>query len=352
MLIPGLSMSHQVTIKPSGHTFPVEAGESILNAAIEAGFNLPYGCRNGACGACKGKLLKGEVDYGAHQPDTLTDAEKLAGKALFCCATPLSDVVIECREVKSGNAIPPRIMPARVQKMQALSHDVMALFLKLPSNERMQFMAGQYVEFLLKDGKRRAFSFANAPHDDDLLEMHLRLIPGGQFTHYVFSEMHEKAILRLEGPFGSFYLREDSDKPIIFVAGGTGFAPIKGIIEHAAHHKIQRKMVLYWGAKSLHDLYMNELPQQWQAENPNFSYIPVLSEALAEDNWQGRTGLVHQAVLDDYSNHAQNGLSNYQVYCCGAPAMVDIAHQAFQLQGMLEDEFFSDAFTYANPLPK
>lgn len=345
-------MSYQVTIKPSDHTFLVEAGECILNAAIEAGFNLPYGCRNGACGACKGKLVKGEVDYGTHQPDALTDAEKLVRKALFCCATPLSDVVIECRELTSGTAIPPRIMPARVQKMQALSHDVMALSLKLPSNERMQFMAGQYVEFLLKDGKRRAFSLANAPHNDGFLEMHLRLIPGGQFTNYVFSEMHEKAMLRLEGPFGSFYLREDSDKPIIFVAGGTGFAPIKGIIEHALHHKIQRKMTLYWGARSLHDLYMNELPQQWQVENPNFSYIPVLSEALAEDNWRGRTGLVHQAVLDDYSNDSQNGLSPYQVYCCGAPAMVDIAHQAFQLQGMPEDEFFSDAFTYANPLPK
>jgi CDP-4-dehydro-6-deoxyglucose reductase len=345
-------MSYQVTIKPSGHTFQVEANQTILDAALEAGFNLPYGCRDGACGSCKGKVLEGEVDYGNHQPDTLTDAEKLAGKALFCCAKPLTDVIIECREIKSGNVIPPRIMPARVQKMQALSHDVMALFLKLPSNERMQFRAGQYVEFLLKDGKRRAFSFANAPHDDGLLEMHLRLIPGGQFTHYVFSEMQEKAILRLEGPFGSFYLREDSAKPIIFVAGGTGFAPIKGIIEHMLHHKIQRRIVLYWGARSLSDLYMNALPQRWQAENPHLSYIPVLSEALAEDDWQGRTGLVHQAVLDDFSNDAQNGLRDYQVYCCGAPAMVDIAHQAFQLQGMPAEEFFSDAFTFANALPR
>jgi len=342
-----ISMSHQVTIKPSGHAYTVGADETVLGAAVEAGFNLPYGCRNGACGACKGKVVEGQVDYGEHQEKALTDADKQAGFALFCCAKPLSDLVIECREIITNNGIKPRIMPARVQKMEKLSHDVMALFLKLPSNERMQFMAGQYVEFILKDGKRRAFSLANAPHDDAFLEMHLRLIPGGTFTQYVFTEMQEKAILRLEGPFGSFYLREDNDKPIIFVAGGTGFAPIKGIIEHMLHHKMERKMVLYWGAKSLQDLYMPQLPEAWAAAHPHFSFIPVLSEPLAEDGWQGRTGLVHQAVLDDFVD-----LSPYQIYCCGAPAMVDVVHQAFQERGMPEDEFFSDAFTYSNPLPK
>ena len=340
-------MSHQVTIKPSGHVFSVAADETILNAAVEAGFNLPYGCRNGACGACKGSVLEGQVDYGDFQAGALTEAEKQAGQALFCCAKPLTDVVIECREVTANNGIRPRIMPARVQKMEKLSHDVMALFLKLPSNERMQFMAGQYVDFLLKDGKRRAFSLANAPHSDDLLEMHLRLIPGGQFTQYVFNEMQEKSILRLEGPFGSFYLREDTDKPVIFVAGGTGFAPIKGIIEHMLHHKMQRQVILYWGARSGEDLYMPELPQQWQADYPGFTYIPVLSEPSAEENWQGRTGLVHEAVLEDHAD-----LSSYQVYCCGAPQMVETAHQEFQKHGMPEDEFFSDAFTFSNPPPK
>ena len=340
-------MSHQVTIKPSGHTYAVSADETVLSAAVEAGFNLPYGCRNGACGACKGKILEGQVEHGEHQEKALTAAEKAAGQALFCCAKPLTDLVIECREVSANSGIKPRILPARVQKMEKLSHDVMALFLKLPSNERLQFLAGQYVEFILKDGKRRAFSLANAPHHDELLEMHLRLIPGGTFTQYVFTEMQEKAILRLEGPFGSFYLREDNDKPIIFVAGGTGFAPIKGIIEHILHHHIQRDMVLYWGAKTLQDLYLPELPAAWATEHPHFRFIPVLSEALPDDHWQGRTGLVHQAVLDDHAD-----LSPYQVYCCGAPAMVDVVHQAFQAQGMPEDEFFSDAFTYANPLPK
>jgi CDP-4-dehydro-6-deoxyglucose reductase len=340
-------MSHQVIIKPSNHSFSVAAGETVLGAAMEAGFNLPYGCRNGACGACKGKIVTGQVDYGDYQQAALTEAEKELGQALFCCAKPQSDLVIECREVRTSNGIRPRIMPARVQEMQKLSHDVMALYLKLPANERMQFLAGQYIDFLLKDGKRRAFSLANAPHDDGLLELHLRLIPGGQFTKYVFSEMQEKSILRLEGPFGSFYLREDSDKPIIFVAGGTGFAPIKGIIEHMLHHRMQRQIVLYWGARSLQDLYMNELAQQWQAGHVNFRYIPVLSEPLIEDGWQGRSGLVHKAVLEDFAD-----LSPYQVYCCGAPAMVEAAHAEFQSAGMPEYEFFSDAFTFANPQPQ
>ncbi|MFM1910656.1 MAG: CDP-6-deoxy-L-threo-D-glycero-4-hexulose-3-dehydrase reductase [Pseudomonadota bacterium] len=340
-------MSHQVTIKPSDHLYEVAEHETFLSAAIDAGLNLPYGCRNGACGACKGKVLSGEVDFGDYQSTALTDAEKAAGLALFCCAKPLTDAVIECREVSALNGIKPRIMPARVQMMEKLSHDVMALFLKLPSNERMQFLAGQYIEFILKDGKRRAFSLANAPHNDEFLELHLRLVPGGAFTEYVFNEMQEKAILRLEGPFGSFYLREDSNKPIIFVAGGTGFAPIKGLVEHILHQNTAREMVLYWGVKSLEDLYMPNLPKAWESIHPNFKFVPVLSKPLDSDAWQGRTGFVHQAVLDDFAD-----LGGHQVYCCGVPVMVDTALTTFKARGLPADEFFSDAFTYANPTPK
>lgn len=339
-------MSYKVTVKPSGHTFEVADNETILNAALEAGINLPYGCRDGACGACKGRVLEGQVTYAGQLPAALTENERFAGYALFCSAMPKSDLVIESREVLNNNGIRPRVLPVRVQKMEKLSHDVMAMYLKLPSNERMQFMAGQYVDFMLKDGKRRAFSLANAPHSDDLLELHLRLIPGGKFTEYVFQEMPEKAIMRMEGPLGSFYLREDSDKPIIFIAGGTGFAPIKGIIEHMLHHKMQRPITFYWGARSLQDLYLPELPKQWTSEYSNFTYIPVLSEPLAQDEWRGRTGLVHEAVLADHAD-----LSGYQVYCCGNPQMVEAAHLAFQERGMPENEFFSDAFTFSNPQP-
>lgn len=338
-------MTYQITIQPSGHTCSAKVYETVLESAIEAGFNIPYGCRNGACGSCKGTILSGEVDYGDYARSALSEEEKAAGKALFCCAKPLSDLTIECREIIIG-AIAPRILPARVERKQQLSHDVMALFLKLPSNERLQFMAGQYIEFLLKDGKRRAFSLANAPHADSLLEMHLRLIPGGVFTEYVFNEMPDKAILRIEGPFGSFYYHDDSDKPMIMVAGGTGFAPIKGIVEHMLHNNIKREITIYWGAKSREDLYMPELPEAWSKEYPHIKFIPVLSDALPQDNWQGRTGLVHQAVLDDIAD-----LSAYEVYCCGAPAMVEVAHVSFLQAGLSEHAFYSDAFNYAKPVP-
>lgn len=338
-------MTYQITIQPSGHSYQAKAYETVLESAIEAGFNIPYGCRNGACGSCKGTVLSGEVDHGDYAGSALTDADRAAGKALFCCARPLTDLTIECREINSG-VIPPRILPARVERKEQLSHDVMALFLKLPSSERLQFMAGQYVEFLLKDGKRRAFSLANAPHADNLLELHLRLIPGGQFTEYVFNEMPDKAILRIEAPFGSFYYRTDSEKPMVMVAGGTGFAPIKAIIEHMIHNDIKRKVTLYWGARALEDLYMPALPQAWAEAHPNIEFIPVLSDALPQDNWQGRSGLVHQAVLDDFSD-----LSGVEVYCCGAPAMVEVAHASFAQAGLPEGAFYSDAFNYAKPVP-
>lgn len=342
-------MTHQITIQPSGHICTAGASETVLESAINAGFNIPYGCRNGACGSCKGSILAGEVDYGDYASTALTDTEIAAGKALFCCARPLTDLTIECREVNVG-VIPPRIIPARVERKEQLSHDVMVLFLKLPSSEHLKFMAGQYIEFLLKDGKRRAFSLASAPHVDNMLELHLRLISGGHFTQYVFNEMPDKAIMRIEGPFGSFYLREDSDKPIIMIAGGTGFAPIKGIVEYMLHKNIQRKVLLYWGAKSLQDLYMPALPQTWAAEHPHIQFIPVLSEALPEDQWQGRVGLVHQAVLDDFAGSENASLANYEVYCCGSPGMVEVAHASFVYAGLPEDAFYSDAFSYAKPV--
>ncbi|MDR5172160.1 CDP-6-deoxy-delta-3,4-glucoseen reductase [Methylobacillus flagellatus] len=339
-------MSFQVIIKPSDRRFNVEDGDTVLDAAIDAGVNLPYGCRNGTCGACKGQVLAGDVNYGEYFDSALSEDEKKTGKALFCCAQPLSDLVIECREV-AGEGIPPRIMPVRVEKLEKFSHDVMGMTLKLPSNERMQFMAGQYIEFLLKDGRRRAFSLANAPHSDRFLELHMRLVPGGQFTQYVFNEMQEKTILRIEGPFGTFFLREDSTRPVILVAGGTGFAPVKGIVEHALQLGMKRPMTLYWGARTREDLYLHALPRRWQEDNPLFRYIPVLSDPAPEDAWQGRTGLVHQAVLEDHPD-----MQAYQVYCCGAPQMVEAAHRDFQGHGLPEQEFFSDAFTFANPAAK
>lgn len=336
-------MTVQITIEPSQHRYSADPDKTILESALDAGFTLPYGCRNGACGSCKGKVLAGDVDHGDHQASALSEVEKQAGLALFCCARPLGDVVIECREVGAVKDIPIRTMPCRVQAISRAAPDVMVLQLKLPANERLQFLAGQYIEFLLKDGKRRAFSIANAPHDDQSLELHVRLVPGGSFTHHVFDGMKEKEILRFEGPHGSFYLREDSAKPIVFVAGGTGFAPIKGVIEHALHVQCTRPMTLFWGARRPVDLYMNDLALQWAREHPHFRYVPVVSDAQPEDHWSGATGLVHQQVMADFPD-----LSGHQVYVCGAPAMVDAARSDFsETCGLPPDEFFADAFTFA-----
>jgi CDP-4-dehydro-6-deoxyglucose reductase len=331
----------QVRLEPSGHTFEVGPDETILAAALRQGIGLPYGCRNGACGACKGVLRSGELEYDEYQERALHDSERAAGKALTCCAHPLTDVVFEVRELTGAKDLAIRTMPARVEKFTRPAEDVAVLYLKLPTGERLQFLAGQYIVILLKNGKRRSFSMANAPHNDQLIELHIRKSPNGAFSSYVFDEMKERAILRFEGPLGTFYLREDDDKPMIFVAGGTGFAPVKAIIEHAFHHGEDRPMVLYWGVRSLTDLYMPDLPIRWQRDHPNFTYIPVLSDPLPGDDWRGRTGFVHQAVLDDFAD-----LSGYQVYACGAPAMTDVAKKTFvEERGLPEDEFYCDAFT-------
>ncbi|MGH8672633.1 MAG: CDP-6-deoxy-delta-3,4-glucoseen reductase [Burkholderiales bacterium] len=336
-------MSFQITLKPSDHTFTARPDETVLEAALRQGFTLPYGCRNGACGTCKGKILEGRVDYGAYEAALLTDAEKSAGLALFCCAKPLADMVLECREIGAVRNIPIKTLPCRVQRIEKPAHDVVVLYLKLPANERLQFLAGQYVDILLKDGRRRGFSIANAPHDDEFLQLHVREVPGGHFTHYIFHEMQDKAMLRFEGPLGTFFLREDSDKPMILLAGGTGFAPIKAILEHAFHKGTTRPMTLYWGVRSLRDLYMPELARKWQEQYGIFQFVPVLSEPLAEDNWQGRIGFVHRAVADDFAD-----LSGYQVYACGPPAMIDAGRRVFVEKGLPAQELYSDAFTFSN----
>ena len=340
---------HTITLSPGGQTFQVEADESVLTAALRSGLVIPYGCKNGACGSCKGKIVSGSIDYGVYQEKALPAAEREAGKALFCQAKPLSDCVLEARLVGKAGDIQVKTLPCRIHKIEKVTHDVMILQLKLPASERLQFLAGQYLEFMLRDGTRRSFSMGKAPHDDELVEIHVRHVPGGQFTDHVFGKMKEKDILRFEAPLGTFFLREESEKPIVFVASGSGFAPIKSIIEHAMHKEIVRPMTLYWGGRRPHDLYMHELAQKWASEyGAFFDYVPVISDPLAEDAWKGRTGFVHRAVMEDFPN-----LSAHQVYACGVPIMVDSARADFIAKcGLPEDEFYADSFTTAADLAK
>ncbi|MDZ7748219.1 MAG: CDP-6-deoxy-delta-3,4-glucoseen reductase [Halofilum sp. (in: g-proteobacteria)] len=335
-------MGHRVTLRPSGHAFDVEAGESILDAALRHGYSLPYGCRNGTCAACEGELLAGDVEYPGGPPPALTDQAAAAGRVILCQAQPSADTEVEVHEVDEARDIVVRTLPVRVAEIEPLAHDVTRLRLRLPAAERLQFLAGQYIDLLLKDGRRRSFSLANPPHDDDLLELHVRRVPGGRFSDELLSDMRPKALLRFEGPLGSFFLREDSGRPIVLVAGGTGFAPIKSIVEHALARGIERPMHLFWGVRARRDLYLGELARRWAGEHAHIDFTPVLSEPGPDDDWDGETGFVHDAVL-----RAHPDLSGHQVYMSGPPPMIDAGRNAFRAAGLPREELFFDSFDYA-----
>ncbi len=334
-------MPFQVKLQPSGHHFSVEAGETVLAAAVRQGVMLPYGCRVGRCGTCMASLLSGRISYGDAVPLGLEPDDIAANRILVCRAIPETDLIMESRELVRAADIPIKNLPARVQDMAPLTHDIMRLRLKLPDSDRLQFMAGQYIEILLKDGRRRAFSIANAPHDDEFLELHIRLIPGGEFTHTVFEEMKPKAMLRIEGPLGTYYLREDSPRPVILMGGGTGFAPLKGMLEHAFSVGIERPLHLFWGVRAQRDFYMLDLIDSWRTQHPNFHFTPVLSEPAAGDDWQGETGLVMDAVARAYPD-----LREHEVYMSGPPPMCDAARQLFIEHHLPLQQMFSDAFEF------
>jgi CDP-4-dehydro-6-deoxyglucose reductase len=335
-------MTFNVTVLPSGRSFTAAPDEALLAAAIRQGIGLPYGCKDGACGSCKSKKIEGTVTHGPHQLKALSHEEEAAGFILTCCGIAQSDLVIESRHVTDESAFPIKKMPSRVSAMARASHDVMVIRLQLPASDVFKYHAGQYVEFLLRDGDRRSYSMGNAPHmqaTNPGIELHIRHMPGGKFTEQVFSTMKEKDILRIEGPYGSFFLREESSKPMVLLASGTGFAPIKALIEHMQFKGITRPAVLYWGGRRPADLYMNDWVQAKVAEMPNLSYVPVISDALPEDNWSGRTGFVHQAVLQDIPE-----LSGHQVYACGAPIVIESAQKAYTAAGLSEEDFYADSF--------
>ncbi len=328
-------------VRPDNHIVPARPGESILEAVLRERIAFPYECRNGGCGKCKCRVVYGSFDQGPHQEDVLTAEERAQGMALACSATPLTDLELEYEPVAPLGDLPPREYHAKVTAMRKASADVMIVRLKV-AGESIRFYAGQYVNVILDDGQRRSFSFATAPHDHAEIELQVRLIPGGRFTTHVFERMKVGDTLRIEGPLGSFFLREDSKKPIIFVAGATGFAPVKSMVEHALHIGMKRRMYLYWGVRSLADLYMPNLPAQWAAQHPHFTFVPVLSEPKPEDQWAGRTGLVHEAILHDFPD-----LGGHQIYACGSVRMIEAAHPAFTAHGMQQDDCFSDAFRLA-----
>ena len=337
-------MPFKVLVQPAGLEFEVARDEAILPAAIRAGVGLPYGCRDGACGSCKSRLLQGRVIHGAHQAKALPPQEEADGWILTCCATPQTDCVVQARTVAGAGEYPQLKMPARVATLSRPAPDVVLMRLQLPATVAFKYRAGQYLEFILRDGARRSYSMANAPErlgEPPAVELHLRHMPGGKFTDHVFAAMKERDILRVEGPFGSFFLREDSDAPIVLLASGTGFAPIKAIIEHMQVAGIERPTVLYWGCRTKADLYLHDWALAAAAKMPHLRYLPVLSEPLPADDWHGRLGFVHQAVMADLPD-----LSGHVVYACGTPVMVESAQRDFVAHcGLPEDAFYADSFT-------
>lgn len=337
-------MSYQVTVQPSGHQFEVNEDEFILDAALRQGISFPYGCRSGSCGTCLGQVLEGEVYYPDGLPLTVMEHEHEQGRAVFCVSVAKSDLVLDVKEITSSAEIEIKTLPARVASMRKLSDDVMEITLTLPGNERLAFMAGQYIEFLLKDNKRRAFSIANSPSNDATIELHIRHVEGGYFTDHVFNQMKEKALVRIEGPHGSFFVRDveqgDTPRPLIFIAGGTGFAPVKGMIEQLIEQGDTRPLHLYWGVRSEKDLYRDDLAKKWAFQHQHIQYVPVLSDDSS--GWQGRTGFVHQAVADDFAD-----LSGFDVYIAGPPPMVDAAKKQFAKQGLPETQLYYDSFDFS-----
>lgn len=316
----------------------------MLGAALRQGVILPYSCKNGTCASCKCALLDGEIRYPYNPPAALSTAEIRDGLGLACQAVPAGDLTIEAREIEQVAEIPVRKFPVRVEERDQLTPEIMRLRLKLPRGRRLQFLAGQYLDVLLPEDKRRAFSFASPPSEQDFIELHVRHIEGGGFTGHVFSDMREREILRCEGPLGTFFVRTDSDRPMLMVAGGTGFAPLKGMIEDLIHAGDTRPLTLYRGVRAQADLYAQDLIGQWKHDHPAFDYIPVLSEP--DKDWAGRTGLVHEAVLAD---HPDPG--GFDVYMSGPPAMIHVARPAFLEAGVPEDRLFYDSFDFGPDVP-
>jgi CDP-4-dehydro-6-deoxyglucose reductase len=334
-------MQFTVGLSDSGVRFTVDDGETVLAAGLRQGLALPFGCQTGGCASCRVRCTSGEVDY-AIPPNALSRAEVDAGYILMCLARPRSDLTLDLHQPPELAELRPRKLPCRVIEKRMLAHDVVGLWLKLPREDRpFKWAAGQYIDFLLAEGRRRSFSIANAWTRDCPMELHLRITPGGRFAKYVMEEMPERAILRFEGPLGAFYLREDSDCPVILMAGGTGFAPIKAMLESALAKNGSRKLHLFRGVRSRRDLYLDELPRKWAEEHASrFAYTPVLSEP--DGDWRGETGFVHDVLLKRYPR-----LAGHEIYMSGPPVMIQAGKKHFVAAGLNADCLYYDSFDYA-----
>jgi NAD(P)H-flavin reductase len=331
---------HRIVVA-DGPTFECNDAENIVSAAERAGWAIPASCRAGICGTCEGEVSEGAfVVPGRNDDGPILDGP--AGTVKLCRARPRSDLRIAPREIKAVEPGSLKPIVAKVLKIEKPSAEVAVLKLRFPAGTRAKFRAGQYLRILLEDGSERSFSMANPPQSNDGVELHIRYLPGGLVSEAVFNVLKPGDAVRLRLPQGDFWLRE-SDKPIVFVAGGTGFAPVQSIVEDMLRRQIRRPAHVYFGARTPDLLYRDSLARQWTAKRPaELVYVPVVSSPPDDGSWTGRTGLVHHAVLADLPS-----LAGHEVYACGAPAMVAAAREAFMAQGLAHDDFFCDAFAPA-----
>lgn len=337
-----MNTTHLIRIASLGATVPCTEGQTILDAVREAGYEMPFSCNSGVCASCKGRVIAGRVNPGAAGDHTLTVEEIAHGAVLFCQAKPLTDIEIEPRQIEKTDTDARRQLDARVMRIDFLAPDVARLKLRFPAGEKVKFRAGQYLKVMLPDGQSRSFSMANPPHQNDGAELHIRLLDGGVFAQRLTQELKVGDVLPVELPHGDFYVREESDAPIVMLASGTGFAPIKSMVEDGLRKGQPREIIIYWGARTKKDLYLLDLACGW-GEQRGLHFVPVLSEPDA--GWAGRTGLVHHAVMQDHGS-----LADKHVYACGAPAMVSAARSDFiSSRGLPPDAFFCDAFVVAQP---
>jgi CDP-4-dehydro-6-deoxyglucose reductase len=336
-----------VTLAGKDRSFRVRQGESVLAAALRQGVMLPYSCKNGTCGSCKGLLRSGEVHYPFHPPLAMERNDYADGYALLCQAEPVEDLTLDVREIEAVRDIQVRMLPARVVEKSQLSRNVVRLRLRLPAAQRLQFLAGQYVDMLLAGGKRRAFSIASCPSLENEIELHIRHVEGGDFTGHVFNELKERDILRFEGPLGNFFVRNDApDRPMIMMGGGTGFAPLKSMVENLLDHGDRREIHLYWGARTADELYLDDLPLRWSREHRHIHYRRALSESDAPTSPFAFSGMVHDAVIADHPE-----LADFDVYMSGPPAMIESAKKAFAEHGLPGDRLFYDSFEFGLDVP-
>src|SRR5215472_13304749 len=339
---------HNVRIEPHARTLRVPSDRPVLEAALAAGLNLPHSCKSGHCGSCRARLVAGEIHYPNGRPLGITAEEARAGNVLLCQARAQSDLTVQARLIASVADVEIKTLPCRIARLTPLAPDVMQVMLRLPAVERLRFHAGQYLDVLLPGGRRRSFSIASPPHDSALLELHVRRVSGGGFTERLFdaggtsdARLTLGSLLRIEGPIGQFSYREGRS-PILMIAGGTGFAPLKSMLRHVLETGSGRDVHLYWGARHAHDIYEQARVLEWVQRHPRLTFTAVLSEPTATEAAHGRVGFVHEAVLADHPD-----LSRFEVYAAGPPAMIEAIRAGFPRHGLPAQRLYFDSFDYA-----